>query len=61
MVRRRGELMYETGMQRPGAMAAILGVLTVPIDTICAQATAEREVGLVRDGECAVQGLLKAL
>lgn len=45
IVRRRGELMFETGTQRPGAMAAILGVLTTSIDEVCAQATRER--GLV--------------
>jgi [acyl-carrier-protein] S-malonyltransferase len=40
LVRRRGELMYETGVQRPGAMAAILGDLQRPIDEICAEASA---------------------
>lgn len=45
IVRTRGQLMYEQGVQRPGAMAAILGVLTSSIDDLCAQATAER--GLV--------------
>ncbi len=45
IVRRRGALMYEQGVQRPGAMAAILGVLTASIDDLCAQATTER--GLV--------------
>ncbi len=45
LVRRRGALMYEQGVQRPGAMAAILGVLTASIDDLCAQATTER--GLV--------------
>lgn len=45
LVRRRGSLMYEQGVARPGAMAAILGVLTRSIDDLCAQATAER--GLV--------------
>ncbi|HEY3286670.1 MAG TPA: ACP S-malonyltransferase [Gemmatimonadaceae bacterium] len=40
LVRRRGELMYETGVQRPGAMAAILGELQRPIDEICAEASA---------------------
>jgi [acyl-carrier-protein] S-malonyltransferase len=39
LVRRRGELMYETGVQRPGAMAAILGELQRPIDDICADAS----------------------
>lgn len=45
VVRRRGVLMYEQGTARPGAMAAILGVLQTPMSDICAQATAER--GLV--------------
>jgi [acyl-carrier-protein] S-malonyltransferase len=39
LVRRRGELMYETGVQRPGAMAALLGDPSRPIEEICAEAT----------------------
>ncbi len=38
IVRRRGELMYEQGLARPGAMAAILGVLSLPIENLCEQA-----------------------
>lgn len=45
IVRRRGELMYESGVRRPGAMAAVLGDLTQPIEEVCDQAT--REAGLV--------------
>ena len=45
VVRRRGELMYESGVKRPGAMAAILGNTDRPIEMICADAT--REAGLV--------------
>lgn len=45
LVRRRGELMYESGVRRPGAMAALLGDLSEPIESICARATAE--AGLV--------------
>lgn len=41
LVRRRGELMYETGVQVPGAMAAILGELQRPIEEICAEASAK--------------------
>jgi [acyl-carrier-protein] S-malonyltransferase len=41
LVRRRGELMRKTGDDRPGAMAAILGTVTEPIDAICARATTE--------------------
>lgn len=40
LVRRRGELMFETGEARPGAMAAILGELQRPIEDICAEASA---------------------
>jgi [acyl-carrier-protein] S-malonyltransferase len=45
VVRRRGELMYETGVKRPGTMAAILGDTSRPIEEICAEAT--RDAGLV--------------
>jgi [acyl-carrier-protein] S-malonyltransferase len=41
LVRRRGELMYTSGVERPGAMAAVLGDLKSPIEAICAQATKE--------------------
>lgn len=40
LVRRRGELMYDTGVTRPGAMAAILGDLTEPVDALCERASA---------------------
>src|SRR6202140_3746224 len=45
LVRRRGELMFETGMARPGTMAAILGVTTTPIADLCARAS--KEAGVV--------------
>jgi [acyl-carrier-protein] S-malonyltransferase len=45
VVRRRGELMYESGVKQPGTMAAILGDVSRPIEEICEQAT--REAGLV--------------
>jgi [acyl-carrier-protein] S-malonyltransferase len=41
LVRRRGELMFEAGVKRAGAMAAVLGNLTVSIEEICQQATEE--------------------
>ena len=41
LVRRRGEMMYEAGLARPGAMAALLGDPDRPIEDICAQASAE--------------------
>ena len=45
LVRRRGELMFDTGTKRPGTMAAILGTTNTSIDEICARAT--KEAGLV--------------
>ena len=44
LVRKRGDLMYETGVSRPGAMAAILGELQRPIEDICTEASASGEV-----------------
>lgn len=38
LVRRRGELMYETGVQVPGAMAAILGEMSRTVEEICNEA-----------------------
>lgn len=45
LVRKRGEIMFDTGSERPGTMAAVLGKLTIPIEAICEQAS--REAGLV--------------
>ena len=44
LVRKRGELMQAAGEQRPGAMAAILGDLTVRVRELCERATAEAGV-----------------
>jgi [acyl-carrier-protein] S-malonyltransferase len=41
IVRRRGELMFEQGVVRPGAMAAVIGALSVSIEDICTQASAD--------------------
>ena len=47
LVRRRGTLMYESGLARPGTMAAILGDTTRTIDEICVEASSSPEGGLV--------------
>jgi len=39
LVRRRGELMLASGEERPGAMAALLGDPTRPIEEICEEAS----------------------
>jgi len=45
LVRRRGELMFRSGEERPGAMAALLGDPSRPIEEICDEAS--RDAGLV--------------
>ena len=39
-VRRRGELMYETGLERPGTMAALLGLDDQAVVELCAEVDA---------------------
>ncbi len=47
LVRRRGQLMFETGVVRPGTMAAILGDPPESVDTYCERASAAPDGGLV--------------
>jgi [acyl-carrier-protein] S-malonyltransferase len=44
LVRRRGELMYESGVKRPGAMAAILGLSEENVEAACTRAQTEGDV-----------------
>ena len=47
LVRRRGELMLEAGRQRPGAMAAVLGLDTAAVADACGEAsTASSDVAV---------------
>jgi [acyl-carrier-protein] S-malonyltransferase len=46
LVRRRGELMFESGVQRPGAMAAILGLAQERVEDACRRAAAEGGVAV---------------
>ncbi|MFL5520004.1 MAG: ACP S-malonyltransferase [Gemmatimonadales bacterium] len=41
LVRRRGELMFEAGTARPGAMAAVLGLATDLVDAACNEASGQ--------------------
>jgi [acyl-carrier-protein] S-malonyltransferase len=41
LVRRRGALMYESGVTRPGTMAAILGLDAEAVEALCTQAQDE--------------------
>ena len=55
LVRRRGELMRASGIERPGAMAALLGDPSRPIETICAEATEEAGTVVPANYNCAGQ------
>ena len=44
VVHRRGELMYQAGLDRPGTMAAILGLDRTQVDDVCARSAS---VGVV--------------
>lgn len=46
LVRQRGELMYEAGTARPGAMAAVLGLATEQVRVACADASSEGAVAV---------------
>jgi [acyl-carrier-protein] S-malonyltransferase len=41
LVRRRGELMYQAGLERPGTMAAILGLAPEEVERLCNEASTE--------------------
>jgi [acyl-carrier-protein] S-malonyltransferase len=43
-VRRRGELMFESGQQRPGGMAAVLGLDDDVVEGVCGEASTEDTV-----------------
>jgi len=46
LVRRRGELMYQAGTARPGAMAAVLGLETAEVEAACREASTAAEVAV---------------
>ncbi len=45
LVHRRGALMYQAGLDRPGTMAAILGLAAADVEAACAEAA---DAGIVR-------------
>jgi [acyl-carrier-protein] S-malonyltransferase len=46
LVRRRGELMYQAGTARPGAMAAVLGLATDQVEAACREASTADSVAV---------------
>ncbi len=47
LVRRRGMLMYEAGLQRPGTMAAVLGLEAAAVTKACGDATGNSATAVV--------------
>ncbi len=52
LARRRGELMKQAGEQRPGGMAAILGLDIPSLEHICQQASTHDEIVQVANDNC---------
>ena len=52
LVRRRGQLMLDAGKQRPGAMAAVLGTLSRPIEELCQEASDDAGVVVPANYNC---------
>jgi [acyl-carrier-protein] S-malonyltransferase len=46
LVRRRGELMHDAGVRRPGTMAAVLGLATAAVEAACREASADGTVAV---------------
>src|SRR5205807_390309 len=44
LVRRRGELMHQAGAERPGTMAAVLGLATADVEAVCRDSSTGGEV-----------------
>lgn len=59
LTRRRGELMYEAGLARPGVMAAILGLARADVEAVCAEAASAgvvRAANLNAPGQVVISG-----
>ena len=64
LTHRRGELMYQAGLERPGAMAAVLGLSATDVEAACAEAFAAGIVcaaNLNAPGQVVVSGVPAAV
>ena len=65
LVRRRGELMQRAGTERPGTMAAFLGLARADVDAVCREASGEAGVvqpaNLNAPGQVVVSGDVAAV
>ena len=46
LVRQRGELMHQAGAERPGTMAAVLGLATADVEAACREASSNGSVAV---------------
>lgn len=58
LVRRRGELMAESGKQRPGTMAAVLGMPSEDLRLLCEECSSESEVVVLANDNCPGQAVI---
>ena len=61
---RRGELMYQAGLERPGAMAAVLGLPAASVEAACAEVVASgvvRAANLNAPGQVVISGEVAAV
>jgi len=64
LTQRRGALMYQAGLDRPGTMAAILGLTREQVETVCAEASAAGVVvpaNLNAPGQVVISGTLEGI
>lgn len=52
LVHRRGELMASVGSDRPGGMAAVLGLERAALETVCLEASVDGEVAVIANDNC---------
>ncbi|MGH7742050.1 MAG: ACP S-malonyltransferase [Candidatus Eiseniibacteriota bacterium] len=64
LTRRRGELMYQAGLERPGTMAAILGLAREQVEAVCQAAAPAGTVCAANDnaaGQIVISGEIAAV
>ena len=64
LTHRRGELMYRAGIERPGAMAAILGLDAATVEGLCTEAASAgvvRAANLNAPGQVVISGEVQAV
>jgi [acyl-carrier-protein] S-malonyltransferase len=65
IVRKRGELMFEAGLVRPGTMAAVIGLDTAEVEAACAEASRGEAVVVIANinspGQIVISGHIEAV